>query len=229
MNIILLLIAILPIYVICLYIYQKDYEKEPKKLLTKLFIFGMLSCIPALILELVLGHFFSNEGIKSHLELFINVTISIAFAEEICKWLVIYFSTYNNKEFDHIYDAIVYCIFTALGFALVENLLYVFLSGWGVGLFRAVTAVPGHAAYAIIMATLLGKAKQAQIGNNKSKEHLYIALSIIAPTIGHSIYDYLIMDDEYILLLAFVVFVVVIFRYSYMKVRKLANVKENMH
>lgn len=228
MNIVLLLIAILPIYIICLYIYHKDYEKEPKKLLAKLFLFGMLSCVPALLLELLFGYLFGEEEYMNFVKLFIYVTIGIAFAEEICKWLVVYFLTYNNKEFDHIYDSVVYCIFAALGFAIVENILYVYLSGWGVGLFRAVTAIPGHAAYAIIMATFLGNAKLAQINNHKTKERINIALSIIVPTLGHGIYDYLLMADAYILLFVFIVFIVTIFRYSYNKVMKLSSVKENM-
>ena len=228
MNLILFIIAILPIYVIGLYVYNKDDEKEPRKLLTKLFIYGMLSCLPAIFLELSIGYFFGEEEYINLWELFIYTLINIALAEEICKWLVVYIITYNNKEFNHIYDVVVYCIFTALGFAAVENILYVYISGVGVGIFRAFSAIPGHAAYAIIMANYLGKAKIAQINHNKNKEVINIILSIIIPTFAHCIYDYLLFTDEFILLITYVIFLAIIYRYSYNKIKTLSNVKENI-
>ena len=59
-SIILLIIAILPVYLICLYVYKKDRDKESKRLLSKLFIFGIISCFPAVILEFIAGSFFEN-------------------------------------------------------------------------------------------------------------------------------------------------------------------------
>ena len=56
MNVIfLLIITFLPVYLVGLFVYKKDREKEPRKLLKKLFIFGMLSCIPTVIFELIFG------------------------------------------------------------------------------------------------------------------------------------------------------------------------------
>ncbi len=224
-----LIIAVLPIYIVGLYVYNKDKDKEPKKLLRKLFIFGMLSCVPTIILELLIGHFFGEEELMNLWELLIYTLINIALIEEICKWFVVYKLTYHNKEFDHIYDAIVYCIFAALGFAVIENLLYVYIGGVGVGIFRAISAIPGHAAYAVIMATYYGRAKAAEINHNRRNECLNLALSIIAPTIAHTIYDYLLFTGKFILLIVFLIFVVAIYKYSYNKIKALSNVKENLY
>lgn len=228
MNIILLLIAIVPVYAIGLYIYNKDKEKEPKKLLTKLFIFGMLSCIPAIFLELLVGYFFGEEEYMNLWESFIYTLINIAFIEEICKWFIVYKITYNNKEFDHIYDAVVYCIFTALGFATIENLLYVYIGGVGVGLARAISAIPGHAAFAIIMANYYGNAKLAKVNNDHKKETTNLILSVFVPTIAHCIYDYLLLTDHFLILIIFLVFLIAIYKYSYNKIKDLSNVKENI-
>ena len=169
-TIILLIISILPVYLIGLYTYKNDREKEPKKLLTKLFIFGIVSCFPAVILELLLGSFFADPKNMDLITLFIYVLISIALVEEICKWFMTYSISYNHEAFDHIYDAIVYCVFVALGFALFENILYVLEGGITTGILRAFLSIPGHVCDGIIMGNYLGLAKISSINNNKQLE-----------------------------------------------------------
>ena len=227
-SLILLIIAILPIYLIGIYVYNKDNEKEPKKLLRKLFIYGMLSCFPAVAIELIIGQFFEKEEYMNLLQLLIYVTINIALVEEICKWFVVYKITYHNKEFDHVYDAVVYAVFTALGFASLENIIYVYIGGVGVGIARAISAIPGHVAFAVIMANYISKAKLESISNNKAKEIKNLVLSIIIPTIIHSIYDYLLFTGKFILLIAFAILMICIYKYSYNKIKLLSNVKTNI-
>ena len=65
-----ILISILPVYLVGLYIYKKDKNKEPKKLLRRLFIYGMLSCIPAAITEMLLGNLFGSEETMGLIKLF---------------------------------------------------------------------------------------------------------------------------------------------------------------
>ena len=228
-NIILLIIAILPVYLIGLYVYNKDREKEPKKLLTKLFIYGMLACFPAVILELVLGYFFNEEEYMNLFEMFIYAIINIALVEELCKWFIVYNMTYHNSEFDHLYDMVVYSIFTSLGFAVLENILYVYLGGFTVGLFRAVSAIPGHASYAIIMANYLGKAKVANLNSDMHNEKKNLLLSILMPTFAHGLYDYFLFTDKFILLICYIIFLIVIYKYSQNKINYLSNIKDNLN
>ena len=228
-NIILLIIAILPVYLIGLYVYNKDREKEPKKLLTKLFIYGMLACFPAVILELVLGYFFNEEEYMNLFEMFIYAIINIALVEELCKWFIVYNMTYHNSEFDHLYDMVVYSIFTSLGFAVLENILYVYLGGFTVGLFRAVSAIPGHASYAIIMANYLGKAKVANLNSDMHNEKKNLLLSILMPTFAHGLYDYFLFTDKFILLICYIIFLIIIYKYSQNKINYLSNIKDNFN
>lgn len=228
-TIILLIIAILPVYLIGLYVYNKDREKEPKKLLTKLFIYGMLACFPAVILELVLGYFFNEEEYMNLIEMFIYAIINIALVEELCKWFIVYNMTYHNSEFDHLYDMVVYSIFTSLGFAVLENILYVYLGGFTVGLFRAVSAIPGHASYAIIMANYLGKAKVANLNSDMHNEKKNLLLSILMPTFAHGLYDYFLFTDKFILLICYIIFLIIIYKYSQNKINYLSNIKDNLN
>ncbi len=226
--IILLLIAILPVYLIALYIYKKDKDKESKKLLTKLFVFGILSCIPALILEEIAVLIFGSTDGMSMFKLFIYVMVGVALIEESCKWFMVYKIAYNHKEFDHIYDAVVYCVFVSLGFAALENIFYVLGSGVVTGLVRAVSAIPSHACDAIFMANYFGLARIEHLKGNKDLEKKYIYLSIIIPTIIHGIYDFCLFSENLVLLLVFLMFVILVYTLSIKKVKRLANVKDSL-
>ena len=226
-NLTLLFIAILPVYLIGLYIYKKDKDKESKRLLIKLFIFGIISCIPAVILELIIGSFFGNQTNMNMVTMFFYVLISIAFIEEICKWLFIYNITYNSHEFDHIYDAIVYCVFLSLGFAAFENIFYIFDGGFKIAFLRAVSAIPGHACYAVAMGNYLGLAKMYFFENNKNLEKRNLVLSIIIPTILHGLYDYCLFTGNFIFLTIFLITLICIYCYGYKTVKKLSNVPHN--
>ena len=226
-NLILLVIAILPIYLIGLYIYSKDKEKESKKLLIKLFCFGIISCIPAVILELAVGGIFGSQTDMSMFRMFFYVLISIALVEEVCKWFFIYKISYKHKEFDHIYDAIVYCVFLSLGFAAFENIFYVFEGGLKIAFLRAISAIPGHACYAITMGNYLGLAKMYFFSNNKKLEKKNLRLSIIIPIIMHSLYDYCLFTGSFVFLVIFLIILVSIYIYGIKTVRKKSKIEHN--
>ena len=68
----LLLAAVLPVILLCFYIYKKDTNKEPKGMLAKIFIFGMLICIPVIILELLFGSVIDPQESDSIIYIFIG-------------------------------------------------------------------------------------------------------------------------------------------------------------
>ncbi len=226
MNI-LLILAVLPVYLLCIYIYKKDKDKEPKKLLGKLFIFGMISIIVAVILELLLGIVFNPKDNTNIIYQFISVLIGIAFIEEMCKWTILKLVAFNNKEFNHIYDMIVYSVYVSLGFAVVENVLYVTSTGISTGIVRALISVPGHACFAIFMGYYLGLAKINQVNNLKSKYNKNILLSIASPTLIHTIFDYLLLSQNVIFLVVFLIFLIIIYIICIKKIKKLSNVSQN--
>src|SRR5699024_6825124 len=126
----LLIIAILPVIILGAFIYKKDKHKEPKLLLIKLFTSGILACLLVVIIILIASLLFTfinkNYTTMNFMEFFIYIFIFISLTEEFCKWLMTYHIGYKSKEFDEMYDIIVYSVFVALGFASFENLLYVF-------------------------------------------------------------------------------------------------------
>ena len=77
--------------------------------------------------------------------------LAVALVEEACKrWVVLKFA-WRSPAFDYRFDAVVYCVFAALGFAALENILYVAEYGFAVAVSRALLSVPGHCFFAVYM------------------------------------------------------------------------------
>lgn len=219
-----LIVAILPIILIGLYIYKRDRDKESSKLIFKLFIGGIASCFPAAMLESILGSFFPEMESIGFFQLLLYVFIVIAFVEELCKWLILYKISYNHKEFDTLYDMVLYASFVALGFACFENILYVMENGIVTGLLRAVTAVPGHVCDGILMGSYLALAKYNHVSGNDKLSNKFKWMSLIIPVITHGIYDFCLFSGYPIFILIFVIFVVLLFIIC---IKKINNISKN--
>lgn len=224
MRILLLLIAILPIVLIGSYIYRKDKHREPKLLLLNFFLLGIISSLLLIIFYKVIPLNINIKNLNS-IELFIYVFIFIAFLEELFKWLFLYRLGYNNKEFDELYDIIVYSVFVALGFSIVENLIYILFEGKiSVGLYRGLIAVPGHTCFAIFMGYYLSLAKYYSKKKKYKEESINKFKSIFIPVLLHCIYDYCCMGEAYIFIVIFFIFIINIFILSYTKLKTILNI-----
>lgn len=236
MNGPLLLLAVLPVVLLCVYIYIKDTNKEPFKLLAMIFGFGFVAAVPVIFVELILSKFFGTEGVTNFVVLFMNVFIAVALIEEGGKWIITKGVGYNNKEFDEIYDIIVYSVFASLGFACIENILYVLGQGVSVAIGRALTSIPGHMCFGVLMGYFLAKAKISSMNKSQSLYKKNMILSILVPALAHSLYDSLIfasvnLNDPKIFLI-FLVFditmVVVCFRTVKVVSKIQINVVQNL-
>ena len=140
----LLILSLAPVAVIAFYIYNRDlYDKEPVKLLLRGLLWGALVCFPASSIEKFLVQFNSSP--------FYEAFVVAGFTEEMLKYLALYFLIWKNEEFNEKFDGIVYGVYVALGFAGLENILYVMEGGLGTAITRAVTAVPAHAIFGLTM------------------------------------------------------------------------------
>lgn len=225
---ILLIAAIFPVIVLCYFIYKRDVNKEPRNILAKLFILGFFSCIPILICELILGIIFPTST-SNFVTLFINVFMSVALVEEGFKWLITKKVGYNSDEFDEIYDIIVYSVFASLGFACVENILYVAGIGLSGAIMRAITAIPGHACFAVVMGYYFAKAKVSSINNNKKLYKKNMILSIIAPSLVHTAYDAFLFEGSVTAVLLFLAFDIAMVVTCFIIVDKVSKIQRNVN
>lgn len=185
---ILLISSITPVIIFLYLIYIKDQIKEPNALLAKCFLGGFLSIILTLIIALPISYFgsvFQTPLLRS----LYNAFCCAAIPEELSKFVILYWVVWKSKDFDHHYDGIVYAVFVSLGFALVENILYVFEHGFTTAILRAVLAVPGHGFFGVIMGYYLSLSK-FNVGEEKRN---LIQKSILIPILFHGLYDFLLM------------------------------------
>lgn len=188
MSLYLLALAIAPGIAICFYIYFKDkYEKEPIKLLVTSFVLGIISVIPTLFLSWLGSALFSFEP-RSNDFLFslISCVIGIGLVEEFSKFIFVRYYAYKKDDFNEPFDGIVYCVMVSMGFATFENILYVAESGAATGWLRMFTAVPMHAAFAVIMGYFMGVQKFFS-------KRLYAIMGLLLAAILHGVYDFVLM------------------------------------
>lgn len=219
----LIYIAALPVVLICLYVYTKDKEKEPKKLLSKLMLWGVFSIIPVVIVELILDIFFKITGNEDLIIIFLYCFIGVGLIEEFAKWIISYKVVYKNNEFNESYDAIVYSVFTSLGFALVENILYVLSNGVITGLLRAFTSVPAHTCTGIVMGYYLGLSKLKEINNDKKESNKYMLFSLLIPALIHTIYDTLAFSKQSNTFELFISFTIILYVISILTIKKVSK------
>ena len=190
-------IALLPAVVLVVYICRKDRtDKEPPALLAKLLGFGALSCLPAIVVELILSTIIERLNVRNmYLGYFLEAFVVAGLTEETCKFLFLR-TTWRSPAFDFQFDAIVYAVMVALGFAAFENVKYVYSYGFATGLVRAVTAVPGHAIFGVFMGYFYGYAKLSDYWGRDEDRKAYLALSVVVPVLMHGCYDFLAFAQE---------------------------------
>ncbi len=163
------IVVLIPCLFLCWYVYRKDkVEKEPAGLISILFFAGAAVALPVILLENLLmatvdGMFSSvvSFGLTSiatfkstgaHLaHSAVCGFFAVAFVEELAKWLVLVLITRKNKNFNYLFDGIVYAVFVSMGFAAVENVRFAVRDGWDQFIFRILDSVPGHLCFAVIM------------------------------------------------------------------------------
>lgn len=177
----LLALALAPGIAIIIFILYKDkFNREPPFVLFVSFLFGVLSTLPAIGLEMAAG-VFELSGIEGQL---VFAFLGVALVEEFVKFVPLRLYSFTRRSFDEPMDGIVHGVMIAMGFAMLENVGYVYENGETTGWLRMFTAVPGHASWGVIMGYYAGKAKF----NYKHRGRILLTGLLLA-TFFHGLYD----------------------------------------
>lgn len=182
----LLALAMAPGIAICLFIYFKDkYNREPLGLLILSFFMGVLSIIPAVIIQIALTKpvkLLMGPGI---LYTAVFSYLIVALSEEGSKFLALRLLPFRRKAFDDPFDGIVYAVVVSMGFATLENILYVTDHGIGTGILRMFLSVPAHATFGVLMGYHVGLAKF-----DPANKRRHLILAIFWPVLFHGTFDF---------------------------------------
>ncbi|KOA19697.1 protease PrsW [Clostridium homopropionicum DSM 5847] len=205
MNTRLFIIALVPGIVLAFSAYLTDrYDREPLGLLIKVFIFGALSVIPTGIVENILSSFNIFNGL---LGAAYTAFIVAGITEEFFKREVVLRFAFRSREFNEKLDGIIYAAYSALGFATIENVMYVvfrYTANPYVGIYRGVLSVPAHLLFAVTMGYYLSLAK---FSSSREEYEYYLKKSLRVPAILHGIFDFILMSEVSFLLALFIPFV----------------------
>lgn len=196
---ILLSVAIAPALALLSYFYlRKEISEEPSKLLLHSFIYGAILTFPILFIQHVIQE---EEVFKS---IFVHQVLVTSALEEFFKSLILIIAIYKHVDFDDPYDGILYGASVSLGFATVENIIYLLNFGMEQAFLRALLPVSSHALFGVVMGYYIGRAKFT----NSKKVKYEITLAFLAPFVLHTIYNsiLIIKGIDLLLLLPFMLF-----------------------
>lgn len=183
----LLALAIAPGIAIMFYIYSKDkYDREPLKNLVISFLLGILSTIPAIIIQSFfkppLDAFFQTKSVLYYALFAFAV---VGFGEELSKFIMLRFYAYRKKAFNEPFDGIIYSVMISMGFATLENIGYVYEGGYTTGLMRMFLSVPAHASFGVLMGYHAGLAKF-----DPANSAIHLLKGLLLAAFFHGMFDF---------------------------------------
>ncbi len=180
-----LALALLPTYLILRHFLKNDRYPEPTGVIMNTYFLGVGIIIPAVILALLLTRLIP-EGLSPWALGAAAAFLSAAIPEEALKLLVLCRYCLRHRAFDEPMDGIVYGVTVSLGFATLENVLYVVKGGLSVAIARGLTAVPGHAFLGVIMGYYVG---QAYVSTGATRRN-FLWKAYLVPVLLHALYDW---------------------------------------
>ena len=184
--------ALLPAVLLWRYVWKQDPQPEPKEWLRKAVLYGVAICFPVAILEGVIMSVFGHEA-TTLFGTTMQAFFVAALPEESFKLLALWLVLRNNPFFDEHYDGIVYAVCVGLGFAALENVGYLIASNdeWlTVAIFRALLAVPGHYAFAVLMGYYYS------VYHFTDHSPRTAACVLLVPVFAHGVYDALALSGS---------------------------------
>ena len=209
----LILAALIPPLVLMGVIYRMDkIEREPPRMMMGLFFKGLLAMFPILILELLAAQFVDFFPWSYLGYLFLSYFCIPGFIEEGVKYRVLKKNTWNDPNFNFRFDAVVYSVFVSLGFAAVENVMYVLTNGFSTAVLRAIFSIPGHAMFGVVMGVGVGTAKWMETMGQRQQAQALLRRAWLTAAVLHGFYDFLLVGFGWIFYPYFIGLVIYVVR-----------------
>lgn len=189
-----LFLSILPIVVIGILLYKMDKDKEPNHVLRNIFLVSIGVGLAGGLLSSALDKYLSTIHFNSiFVYNVIRLLFVIALIEEVCKYIPAKFIGMKSKYHSSFYDTLLYFAFSGLGFACIENIMYVMKFTVKTALVRGLLSVPGHIIFSLLLGLFIALAnKEKQKNNNQStnKSIIYTALGFTIASVAHALFNY---------------------------------------
>lgn len=224
-----LIAGVLPCFLWLAFYLKRDRHPEPKSEIIKVFLLGGLMTAPAVAIEIFLINIVNSFGFlpKAATLLLANI-LAIAFVEEYAKYFAVWVreqAAQQNRHLDEPVDFAIYMAAAALGFAAVENLLFLLpavreqifsgndlLTAGGaavlvwLSLFRSLTAILLHT----LCSGMLGYYMAMAFCRRKKKAGILFQGFVLVSCL-HGLYNFSIMKGEEDALFLFLPLAIILF------------------
>lgn len=193
--ILVLFLSLLPCGIWLIYFYTRGlYKRPPLRLIAVTFLLGGAATAAAFPVSVfgqaLVGALLPNNFWTRALALMLVVGP----VEELAKLLAVQIYAYRRREFDEPLDGVVYSTTAALGFAAVENVIYLSQTSALLVLLRGPISNPGHALFSSLWGLSMSRAKGAP---NIAHQRLWIiARGWLVASALHGLFDVLLMASE---------------------------------
>jgi len=169
------ILAIIPGLIVLYYFYKRDkLEPEPKSMIFKTLFLGIMAASIAYFFNIFFGSLVSRN-------ILVTSVLIAPFVEEMSKFHTVKFFRFNDKHFSEPMDGIVYGVSVAVGFAIIENLLYIQRAledgdVYATLIVRGFLSVPAHALFAVVWGYALGMYKFGKRDKEFVKKSLILSI-----------------------------------------------------
>ncbi|MCE9585081.1 PrsW family intramembrane metalloprotease [Candidatus Nomurabacteria bacterium] len=196
-------------------------DPEPKIILTISFIMGMIAVIFVLPIQ---------EFLQTHITSHLWQVISFASVEEIMKLLTIFVILFNTRYINKPIDWAIYIITAALGFAAIENILFLIkplsLNQSINGLITSQLRFLGSTLLHTVSSGLIGIFLGLSFYLSKNYKKIYLFFGIIFAIALHSTFNFFIMNisgKEFLKVFAFLWVTTIINLLLFEKLRRMSG------
>jgi RsiW-degrading membrane proteinase PrsW (M82 family) len=192
-----LLYGLIPAIFWLLFWLREDRKRpEPKGRIFLAFLSGMIAVFLVIPIE---RYLISNVFGASLSAISLGVIISWALVEELFKYVAAYLSALRSSVVDEPIDPIIYLITVALGFAAMENTLFIlgpiqdglFLQGLITGNMRFIGATLLH----VVSSGTVGAALSFSFYRKRVIKKEYTLVGLILAVLLHSLFNFFIMKS----------------------------------
>lgn len=189
-----LFLSLLPIVIIGIAIYKIDVNKEPKEVLRNIFIGSIIVGLVGGTISYFLTKYLNTLTFNSKFVYnVVRYLFVVALIEEICKYIPAKYVGMKSKYYSSFFDTLIYFTFSGLGFACIENIMYVMTFTAKTALVRGILSVPCHILFSLILGIFIALANKEKLkNNNKTNEKviIYTTLGFTISSISHALFNY---------------------------------------
>lgn len=221
---VLLVLAVLPAIVLFVIVYRNDTgHRESPAMIAKMFAFGCLSALVAGPLEAAFSTLIDAVGLDRYGAVIYDLVLYIvvvALIEELAKFAFL-LTTIDDDRFNYTFDGMTYAVAIGLGFATLENIMYV-LGTWSAytAFVRGILSVPLHCTCAVFMGYFFGYARRCFVEGDHGGAFGYALLSLAIPVAIHGFYDFAIENEITWIAAAGLAFTIAVFILAFWHLRK---------